>query len=147
MKKFKFPLDVVLRYKQQVLENAQAEHAAALAEVHRQEQLLADLEARYREYDQEYCQRKLEGLTIGDAMMYQNGLRALEGEIRRETEVLQRLRQEEQVKRERVVAAKQETSSLEKLREKKLAEYRKDEQKSEEQFIEEFVSSARSRSA
>ena len=80
-------------------------------------------------------------------MMYQNGLRALEGEIRRETEVLQRLRQEEQVKRERVVAAKQETSSLEKLREKKLAEYRKDEQKSEEQFIEEFVSSARRRSA
>ena len=147
MKKFKFSLDIVLRYKQQVLESVQAEHAAALAEVRRQERLLEDLENRYQEYDQEYCQRKLEGLTIGDAMIYQNGLRALEREIHRETEVLQRLRKEEQRKRERVVAAKQETSSLEKLREKKLAQYRKDEQKSEEQFIEEFISSTRSRSA
>ncbi|MGI6255412.1 MAG: flagellar export protein FliJ [Acutalibacter sp.] len=147
MKKFQFSLDMVLRYKQQVLESVQAEHAAALAEVRRQEQLLEDLENRYREFDQEYCQRKLEGITAGDALVYQGGLRALEREIRRETEVLRRLRLEEQKKRERVVAAKQETSSLEKLREKKLAQYRKDEQKSEEQFIEEFVSSTRSRSA
>lgn len=147
MKKFQFSLEMVLRYKQQVLESVQAEHAAALLQVQKQERLVEQLIQRYREYDAEYCQRKLEGISISDALVYQGGLRALEEEIRRESETLHALRKEEQKKRERVVAAKQETSSLEKLRDKKLGQYNKELAKSEEQFIEEFVSSTRSRSA
>ena len=39
MKKFKFSLEMVLNYKQQVLEALQGEHAAALSRLREQEQL------------------------------------------------------------------------------------------------------------
>ena len=78
-----------------------------------------------------------------EALMYQNGLRAAEQEIQRETRRLEELPAEEEKKREAVVEAKKDTSSIEKLKEKKLDAYRRAEAKSEETFIEEFVSTMR----
>ena len=75
--------------------------------------------------------------------MYQTGLRSIEREIQRETEKLEALRAKEEEKRAQVVEAKKETSSIEKLREKKLDAYQKEAAKSEEIFIEEFVSTMR----
>ena len=147
MKKFKFSLDTVLSYKQQVLEALQGEHALALAAVREQETLLEDLWQEYREYNAEYRRRAEEGLVLTEALMYQNGLRAAEQEIQRQTQRLEELRAEEEKKRERVVEAKKDTSSIEKLKEKKLDAYHKAEAKSEELFIEEFVSSARAHAA
>ena len=143
MKKFKFSLDTVLSYKQQVLEALQGEHALALAAVREQETLLEDLWQEYREYNAEYRRRAEEGLVLTEALMYQNGLRAAEQEIQRETQRLEELRAEEEKRREKVIEAKKDTSSIEKLREKKLDAYHKAEAKSEEAFIEEFVSTMR----
>ena len=143
MKKFKFSLDTVLSYKQQVLEALQGEHALALAAVREQETLLEDLWQEYREYNAEYRRRAEEGLVLTEALMYQNGLRAAEQEIQRQTQRLEELRAEEEKKRERVVEAKKDTSSIGKLKEKKLDAYHKAEAKSEEAFIEEFVSTMR----
>ena len=54
MKKFRFSLETVLDYKQQVLSALQAEHGAILAQVRDQEQLLEELEAGYRHMDHEF---------------------------------------------------------------------------------------------
>ena len=143
MKKFKFALDTVLSYKQQVLDALQGEHAEILARVRNQEELLEGLWAQYRAYNDEYQERARDGLPLTDALMYQNGLRAAEMEIQRETQRLERLRIQAEKKREEVVEAKKETSSIEKLREKRLDAYHKAEAKSEEQFIDEFISAAR----
>ena len=143
MKKFKFSLDTVLSYKQQVLEALQGEHALALAAVREQEALLENLWKQYRDYNAEYRRRAEEGLPLTEALMYQNGLRAAEQEIQRETRRLEELRAEEEKRRVKVVEAKKDTSSIEKLREKKLDAYHKAEAKSEEAFIEEFVSTMR----
>ena len=143
MKKFKFALDTVLSYKQQVLDALQGEHSEILARVRNQEELLEGLWAQYRAYNDEYQERAREGLPLTDALMYQNGLRAAEMEIQRETQRLERLRIQAEKKREEVVEAKKETSSIEKLREKRLDAYHKAEAKSEEQFIDEFISAAR----
>ena len=43
MKKFKFSLDTVLSYKQQVLDALRGEHAECLAKVRAQEELLENL--------------------------------------------------------------------------------------------------------
>ncbi|MCI8423610.1 MAG: flagellar export protein FliJ [Lawsonibacter sp.] len=145
MKKFKFSLDTVLTYKQQVLESLQGEHAAILAKVRQQEEILESVWQRYRDCDAEYRQRKAEGMNILDATLYQNGLRALEMEIQKETECLEELQKQEEAKRDQVVEAKKETSSLEMLRGKKLELYQKVVQKDEELLIDEFVSSARAR--
>ena len=141
MKKFKFSLEMVLNYKQQVLEALQGEHAAALSRLREQEQLLERMWQEYREYNEEYCEKKAAGMTISEALSYQSGLRVLESQIQKETEQLERFRKDEERKRERVVDARKETASIEKLREKKLGAYQKAVAKSEELFIEEFVSS------
>ena len=146
MKKFKFSLDTVLDYKGQVLDAVKGEHAAILAQVRAQEEVLQAVWNRYRDYNQEYRERKSEGMTIVDATLYQNGLRALEMEIQRETNRLDDLREQEEKKREEMVEAKKETSSLEKLKEKKLDLYQKEYQKNEERLIEEFISATRSNS-
>ncbi len=55
--------------------------------------------------------------------------------------------QEVEQKRRQVVAARQETASLEKLRDKKQEEYRKAVQKGEELFIEEVVAAQKAMAA
>ena len=145
MKKFKFALDSVLSYKQQVLDALKGEHAAILAQVREQEEAVEAAWQSYRQCDGEYRQRKAEGITITDAMVYQNGLRVLERDIQRETDRLEELRKKEEKKRQEVVDAKIDTSSIEKLREKKLDLYNKEVAKGEEVLIDEFVSSARAR--
>ena len=81
MKKFRFSLETVLDYKQEVLSALQTEHATVLARVHAQEELLEELENYYRELDAEFTERKLEGITILDAMQYEQYLRATERQI------------------------------------------------------------------
>jgi len=144
VKKFKFSLETVLSYKQQILESLQTEHAAIIAEVHNQEELLENLKNSYYAYSEEYRNRSAEGIAITDALAYQANLRAREREIKAETEHLAELRKQEEAKRMEVVEAKKDTSSIEKLREKKLNTYNIAIAKGEEQFIEEFVSSRRS---
>ena len=139
MKKFKFSLETVLDYKDQVLNSLRNEHGILLAAIREQEEVLDEVWRRYREYNEEFCERKRSGMTAMDAIMYQGALRAQELEIQRETEKLEKLQLEEEKKRSEVVEAKKETASLEKLREHKLENYHKELQKIEEQRIEEFV--------
>lgn len=147
MKKFRFSLDTVLAYKQQIQDILQGEHAEILARLRAQESLLEELWQRYRDYGGEYRERCESGLAMTEVLIYQSGLRAMEREIQQETERLEELRAREEKKRGEVVEAKRETSSIEKLKEKKLQDYQKALQKSEEAFIEEFVSTERVRAA
>ncbi len=147
MKKFKFSLDTVLSYKDQILDALKIEHGVILAEIRAQEELLEATWRRYRDYDEEFREQKMNGISALNAMMYEAGLRAQELEIRRQTETLEALKVKEEKKRNEVVEAKQDTASLEKLRERKLDSYHKSVQKGEEQMIEEFVSTQRAMSS
>ena len=143
MKKFRFSLETVLEYKQQVLETLQTEHGAILARVREQEQHIEELEAAYRALSHEFTRRKAEGLTILDAIKYEQYLRSSERQIEEAYEHLRQLQKQAEKKRAEVVEAKKETSSIEKLREKKLEGYNKAIQKSEEALIDEFVTTKR----
>lgn len=143
MKKFRFSLETVLDYKQQVLSSLQTEHGAILAQVREQERRVEELESEYQCLDGEFAQRKLEGISILDAMKYEQYLRAMERQIQQALERLAQLKKQEEAKRAEVVAAKQDTSSIEKLREKKLDSYNKALQKNEEAMIDELVSTKR----
>ena len=147
MKKFRFSLETVMGYKQQVLDSLQAEHGAILAKVRRQEELIEELEAAYRHLAQEFNRRKLEGISILDAMKYEQYLRSSERQLEEAYQHLAKLQKQEEAKRDEVVEAKKETSSIEKLREKKLEGYNKAVQKSEEAMIDEFVMTRRAMEA
>ena len=147
MKKFRFSLETVLDYKNQALDALRAEHGAILAQVRAQERVIADLEAEHREADEDFTQRKLEGINVLDALSFEQYLRALERKLQVEYYKLEELRRREERKRDQVVEARKETATIEKLKEHKLESYRKAEQKDEEQRIEEFVSTARAMAA
>lgn len=143
MKKFQFSLDTVLDYKQQVLTSLQSEHGAILLRVRQQEEVLEQTEYAHRELNEEFTRRRAEGISIKDALMLESGLRVLERDIDREAQKLLALQKQEEKKRDEVIEAKKETSSLEMLRDKKLEQYRKEEAKQDELFIEEIVTTAR----
>ena len=143
MKKFQFSLDTVLDYKQQVLTSLQSEHGAILAQLHRQEEVLEQLEAQYYQADQQFTQRKMEGMNIADALSFEQYLRAMEHKLNLENRRLLQIMEQEEAKRREVVSAKQDTSSIEKLRERKLELYRKEVQRSEELALEDFISTSR----
>lgn len=143
MKKFQFSLDTVLRYKQQILDSCQNQYAAAMERVRRQEQRLRQAEQDYRDWNREFRQEETKGISIADAMKYENGLRVLEARIQQEEARLAQLQAEAEEKRRQLIAARQDTASLEKLRDHKLELYQKVVQKQDEQFIDELVSTNR----
>lgn len=139
MKQFQFRLDTVLNYKQQILETRLIEHGAAVNLVKRQEEVLAQTRRRLTDCEKEYGRQKAGGLSVAEAMKYQNGVQVLERSVLREAEILAKLRRAEEEKRLRVVEAKKETSSLEKLREKREEEYIDAVRKAEEKLIDDLT--------
>lgn len=143
MKKFQFSLDTVLDYKQQVLDGIQNEYSALLLQVRRQEERLHREQQNYIELNQEFRQATSQGITVAAALNYENGLRFFEKRIAEEERLLAECQKKAEEKRKQLVAARQDTSSLEKLKEKKKEAYVKQVQKMEEQFIDELVSASR----
>lgn len=143
MKRFQFPLETVLSYKQQMLDAQQAEHAIIMAAVQKQEEHVRLLQEEYEAYANEYRVHCAAGMDIKEVLACQAGLRAREREIQQQTAELKKLHRQEEEKRMEVVAAKQDTSSIEKLKGKQVSLYNAAAAKSEELLIEEFVSSRR----
>lgn len=140
MKRFRFGLDGVLGYRQQVLEGEQNEYAKALQRVREQQDRVEDAQARYQDLNQRFREEAAAGMTAADAMGFENGLRVLEVEIARETQTLQTLRQEAEKKRARVLQAHMDAAVLERLKEKQRDAYQKEVQKSDERLIDELIS-------
>ena len=143
MKKFNFPLDNVLNYKNMVLEELKREHGIIISEIVRKEAEIALLEEEYRGSNDEFNRKKSEGMSILDATGYKRHIFIVQNRIKEEYLKLDALRQKEAAKRQEVVAAKVESSSIDKLKEKHIEVYNKSVMKEEEIFIEEFVSNKR----
>lgn len=143
MKKFRFQLDTVLGYKQQVLDNRLVEHGAAVAQVTKQEAVVQSVQERLADYENEFQEKQATGMSMFEALKYQNCIQALISELERETEKLVQLRRIEEEKRARVVESRVETKTLEKLREIKQQDYNHDVQKEEERFIDDLTATRR----
>lgn len=146
VKKFSFPLDNVLNYKNQLLDSLMNEHANILEEIRMQEMLIAAVQEQYEECNRELKERQRQGITVMDIYTYENYMDVLAFRIKKEQEVLALLRKKEEVKRAQVVEARKESASIEHLRERKVSVYNQAVQKEEELLIEEFVANSRNRS-
>lgn len=147
MKKFQFSLNTVLSYKQQRLDLIQAEHAAAVARVREVEQQIADLQNQYQKESQEYTERCTFGISIVEARLSETRFRAIEQDMQILAKRLKGLKAAAEKKRSEVVEAKKEATSIEKLKEKKIAAYQKAAEKDAELLIDEFVSSVQATGA
>ena len=143
MKKFYFALDTVLNYKSQVLDNLKNEHMQILTSILKKEKEIEEHENQLRECMDNYSACKACGAAINEIKNHEIYLHSLHHKIGVVKHELQMLKKQEKIKQAEVVEAKKEMASIEKLKEKKKAQYTKEEQKREEIFIEEFVSNTR----
>lgn len=144
MKKFKFSLSTVLNYKTQLLDDLKKEHALMLAGIRAKEEEIAFMENGCAMVNGDYNAKKLDGLCSPDALSYEAHIRLLRKKIKEQKLILKELIEQAEHKQRQIIEAKKEVASYEKLREKHLEQYIKLEQKSEETFIDEFVSYKRS---
>lgn len=142
MKKFKYSLETVYQFKLQVLDKVKEEYAVKQQEVLNQQSLINRLQEELFHYEEEFERVKQEGASIETIMMYVNGIERMEKRIGKEKDELIRRTVIAEEKKREVIKANVDTNAFEKLKEKKLEEYRVQGQKAEEQFIEEFVSHA-----
>lgn len=143
MKKFSFSLDKVLDYKIQVEDNLRNEHAGAVKAVMNKEEEIQSMEAAHQGYINDMEAVKMHGCKIQELLVYESYLGKSLERIEEQKQVLEGLKHQEEIKRNRVIEAKKERTSIDKLKEKKLREYDALVQKDEEKFIEEFVSNRR----
>ena len=142
MKKFKYSLETVYQFKLQVLDKVKEEYAIKQQEVLNQQSLINRLQEELFHYEEEFERVKQEGASIETIMMYVNGIERMEKRIGKEKDELIRRTVIAEEKKREVIKANVDTNAFEKLKEKKLEDYRVQGQKAEEQFIEEFVSHA-----
>ncbi|MEG0020596.1 MAG: flagellar export protein FliJ [Oscillospiraceae bacterium] len=139
MKKFSFSLDAVHRFKGQILDSLLNEMAVISAQVIKQEKVIEDKTALYRQSNNEFNEKNRVGLTILEITYHKEYLKRLQKEIEIEKQKLEQLKATLEAKKAEVVEAKKENLSLDKLKEKKLEEYNAMVAKAEETVVEEFV--------
>ncbi len=140
MKKFNFSLDKVLVYKEKIEENLKIELSEIIAAIEREEGNKRRFEEEHSRYSRELEKEKLSGCTINQIQMYESYLHNITLRIKRLEQVIIELKSQEEKKLEELLEAKKETSSIDKIKEKRYLEHLQQEKKAEEKFIEEFVS-------
>lgn len=143
MKKFFFKLESVLKYKNDNLNILRNEHAKILQRLASQEEKIAGLEKSRDAFAAEFDKKKMGGIASMEAVNYQNYLTRQSVVIKREYDVLRAIHQEEEQKKNEILEMRKESVAIEKLKEINLEQYRKEESKEHEQFIEEFVSNSK----
>ena len=147
MKRFRFQLESVLDYKQQVLDTLLEELDLARGKVMAQEFEKERADREVTDFDAVFAEKQAEGVTVMEMREYQGCREVLVKRAQREQEKLVRLRKAEDRKRDEVVEARKETRSLEKLKDVRRGEYDAAEAKAEEKSLEDLVAARRASAA
>lgn len=137
MQPFSFSLQPVLDYKNHVKEEVAAELAKREEEAARAREILAGLKKEYLKVQEHLRQRQERRLSLAEITLARNFLEAQTGRIRQQASVVQAKEEEANQCRSRLVQVRKETTMLEKLREKKWGEYRRQCLKEEQLFLDE----------
>ena len=145
MKKFQYSLQTVLNDKNMVLDQKKEEYASWQAKIEAKNREIAALEQKKRDLENAFDDVKHHGAVIEKFLLFAQMIDGTDEEIKYQYKLLARLQKKADMKKKEVIAAHIDVSKFEKLKEKKLAEYRFAEQKENEAFIEEFVQNASAR--
>jgi len=143
MKRFQFQLAPVLDYKQQVLDGLMTELAVLQEKARQQEQRKEAALKRQADYDAEFAEKREQGLSVIEILEYEGCQEVLAREVKRETLELEKAMRRVEDKRRQVVQARQETFSLEKLRDIRRKEYDTAVAKAEEKTLDDLVATKR----
>lgn len=140
MKKFSFSLQKVLEIKEQVLDNLKVELCNLNHDYKEVENEIAIMKSKYSDINMEFSEKSSVSISVGEMSYYKMLLSSILRKIESREEEKEKILKKIEDKRHEIVSKNVEISSLEKLREKELEKYNSALAKSEELFIEEFVS-------
>ena len=146
MKKFSFSLEKLYGYKEQVLSKEKNDLAQYRSE---KQQLLEEkekLERLLAESGEEFAEKAAVGMSIVEINVIKDYQKSLTEDIRLKEREIEEAEERISGQLRVVIQASKDVNSLEKLRDKQLDEYKFKVAKSDEQFIEEFVTSSSYRS-
>ena len=140
MKKFSFSLQKVLEIKEQILENSKIE-MSNLNEINKKIDLeIVNLNDKFLEVNSEFLEKSAVGVSVGEMTYYKIYMSSILKQIDGKEKEKNILAKKIEAKRQEILNKKMEISSLEKLKEKEHEKYNGILLKSEEIFIEEFIS-------
>nr|WP_319488410.1 flagellar export protein FliJ [uncultured Caproiciproducens sp.] len=144
MKKFTFSLDKVLSFKQQTLDIKKNELALLQMKLINFEKEIDALNNQFTATNRKMVEELQKGLNASDIVIYKTYFNTLNQKILKLIEQKQQLLETIAQKKNDIVSINSEISGLEKLRDKQLAEYQKNVQKSDELAMDEYVCQTRS---
>lgn len=139
-KKFKFRLDPLLKLRRHREKERQKEHAAAMAEVHKQENLNGELDRTRIDTLDHQREHLIGGLSVMHALVYSRYIMKLKRERLAGGEMLHALQKEAEKKRTRLVEAARDRKIFEKLKEKQHERHLKAAEKLEQKELDEVAS-------
>lgn len=129
-----------MNLKKQIESNMKNELGKAVQELERQKRILKDIETCCDELIKEIKSKSLSGISVGLLKEYSSYLSLLKDRIEHQKNNVRRAQKDVDKCREQLIIAVQERKMMEKLREKKYAEYTKEQQKMEQKAIDEIAS-------
>ena len=137
----------MLSYKQQTLDLLMNELSEAQMAAAAQEKIRDGAIAKLAAYDAEFAEKRAAGFTNLEGLEYEAGQQVLEQRLQREEALLAQRRRELEAKRQQVVAARQETHTIERLKEIRRGEYDTAAAKAEEKALDDLTAARRAAAA
>lgn len=138
---FKFRLEKVLDMRIQKEQRLQQRFQELLAMAELERQKLAALEERQQQYREELSQKQRGSVEVNEVMNYLSYLELLAEAIIQQTEILREAEERAEEARLDLVQASQEKKAVEKLKEKQLEEFNKEQLREEIIFLDDISSS------
>lgn len=140
MKKFSFSLQKIIEIKEQILENLKIELSSLNDELMNIDSVIKKLKMQFSDTDKEFITKSSTAISVGEMAYYKMLMNSILKQIDNKEEEKEIVLKQIDAKRNEIVDLNKELSSLDKLRENELDKYNKAILKSEEIFIDEFVS-------
>ncbi len=147
MKKFKFSLEKILQLKEQILKNLKNDLSFLQMALKEKEAEIQDLWSKYYKTDNEYKEKSSKSIMPYEIAQYKDYMSYITNLIKKKEEEKSVILKKIEAKKQEIINMNIDISTLEKLKDKKLAKYNYKVQKMEEILIEEFVSNSTSVSA
>jgi flagellar FliJ protein len=135
---FRFRLENVLRYRKLIEEIKEKELASIRAQIHRQKQKIELLEKEHTNIINELKLMKQKTFDLSAVRIYQSYLSFLKRRIMYEKDVLALLYQKEKKKLEEYIEARKNTRVLERLKERRFAQWQYEVDREEQKFLDDI---------
>ncbi len=134
---YRFNLQVLLDYRKRVEEGIQIELSDVQRKLKEEKQLLISYREEKNFYEEELARREEREIDVEEGILYRDYLKGMRAKIKKQEEIVARMRVELDKKREELLAITKNRKILEKVKEKDWNKFARELERREVMFIDE----------